>query len=95
MYTDLRAGEVQDGSTPFAGLGSVDSKADVLVVSFNLPPCEPPPPPPVPTNDKSSPHRKRRSHSRKKSVQIEQEAFEVELIQDKTILRSRKGDTGK
>ncbi len=64
LYTQLLAVDVQDGSTPFTGLGSVDSKADVLTVSFDLPRRDFT----APTDDENSPSRRKKKPRTKKQL---------------------------
>lgn len=91
LYTQLLAVDVQDGSTPFTGLGSVDSKADVLTVSFDLPRRDFT----APMDDENSPSRRKKKPRTKKPTHMAEETLEIELIQDKTVLRSKRGDTSK
>ncbi|KAJ7583254.1 putative methyltransferase-domain-containing protein [Mycena floridula] len=64
LYTDLQA------TTEFRGLGHLDSKKDIIELSFEI----------------KSPVKKNKKQQDKN--------IEIQLAQDKTGLRSRKGDTG-
>ncbi|KAK7060830.1 Ribosomal protein lysine methyltransferase [Paramarasmius palmivorus] len=79
LYTELQS-QSQDISKGFRGLGHIDSHKDVLTVKFDL---EPP----------SLPHDQvqQKGKKGKKSGPVE---VEIQIAQDKTALRSRKGDTG-
>ena len=94
LYTELAARKAADGSGGFRGLGHIDSHEDVLTITLNFG---------VPVNASGKPgdaatqdqpgkgaHKKR---ARSKRSDVEQ-TLEVEILQDKTALRSRKGDTG-
>jgi protein N-lysine methyltransferase METTL21D len=72
---------LQSAYTEHRGLGYVDSRKDTLSVYFELKP-------PILQSDSFSKRGKTR-----KNV-IAEKVLEVELAQDKTALRSRKGDTG-
>ncbi|KAM5543188.1 hypothetical protein V8D89_003062 [Ganoderma adspersum] len=99
LYTNLASQKSADGTTRFRGLGHIDSHEDVLTISLNIGrPAEeqtgkaddiPAPP----SNLK---HKHRRASKRKVQGKRhdEIETIEVEIVQDKTALRSRKGDTG-
>ncbi|KAI0644463.1 putative methyltransferase-domain-containing protein [Trametes meyenii] len=93
LYTDLAARKVADGTTGFRGLGHIDSHEDTLTITLNLG---------DPDNDgfcggvEESPQTGRavrKKTSRGKKYHPEP-TLEVEIVQDKTALRSRKGDTG-
>lgn len=94
LYTELAGKTSSSPSTPssFRGLGHVDSHKDILTVSFDLKPrdAEPLSVPRVGT------HRERKHKAEKKRVRRNPtgQTIEVQLAQDKTALRSRKGDTG-
>ncbi|KAI5124253.1 hypothetical protein M0805_005102 [Coniferiporia weirii] len=93
LYTRLSTQAAQDGTHAFTGLGSIDSKQDTLTVFFDLPP------PaeqiqqidPAEIAGPSSKHHVRRAKTKRKT---ENRTLEIELLQDKTTLRSKKGDTG-
>jgi hypothetical protein len=72
--------EKQLNSLDCGGLGFVDSNKDLLEIKFDISFKSPP-------GDSESPHRKLKAKQVEKTV-------EIELHQDKTALRSRKGDTG-
>ncbi|PCH43488.1 hypothetical protein WOLCODRAFT_132788 [Wolfiporia cocos MD-104 SS10] len=89
LYTDLAARKPVDGSTGFRGLGYADPHKDTLVLEFNI----------GNTLDSSLSESSAKKKSRKGSAhrvkENEQErTITIELAQDKTALRSRKGDTG-
>ncbi|KAF8343495.1 putative methyltransferase-domain-containing protein [Amanita rubescens] len=67
----------------FRGLGYVDSRKDVLDINFDIT---------LPSND--SPDRSKTRSGRRKIQVNESKTITVTLAQDKTALRSRKGDTG-
>ncbi|KAF5353071.1 hypothetical protein D9758_008761 [Tetrapyrgos nigripes] len=90
LYTDLQSysGSGPNSSSSFRGLGHVDSHQDVLVVNFELTEAT--------TSADGVDHdsrsrKKRKSHRERKAKSID---VEVQIAQDKTALRSRKGDTG-
>ena len=98
LYTRLSSGKSADGTSRFRGLGHIDSHEDTLTVTLKLgqPKTEsrqedeslassPPP-----ARNKSRRHAK----SKGKMAKLDDETFDVEIVQDKTALRSRKGDTG-
>lgn len=66
------------------GLGYVDSRSPVLNIKIELD---------LPTNQPVSPNRRKKDLKGAKS-QKRNMVIEVELAQDPTSLRSRKGDTG-
>lgn len=72
--------EKQRNDADSRGLGYVDSHKDVLEIKFDLSFKST-------QDDSGSPHRKRKVKQIVKTI-------EIELHQDKTALRSRKGDTG-
>lgn len=79
LYTSLSTED--STSQGFRGLGHVDSRKDTLSITFELQA-------PVRASDPSL--RKAKGKRRDVSCKL----IEVELAQDKTALRSRKGDTG-
>ncbi|KAI0766869.1 putative methyltransferase-domain-containing protein [Trametes elegans] len=94
LYTSLAARKAADGSTGFRGLGHIDSHEDTLTLTFNL--GAPARRDGVDGDPVGREHPARSSHRRKarpKRNQAER-TLEVEIVQDKTALRSRKGDTG-
>ena len=94
LYTNLASRKVADGSTTFRGLGHIDSHEDTLTISLRLDA------PYSQGRDNvlapgSPSHKSRRSAKGKtRAVKIGEETLDVEIVQDKTALRSRKGDTG-
>ncbi|OSC97090.1 hypothetical protein PYCCODRAFT_1440527 [Trametes coccinea BRFM310] len=96
LYTDLSARKAADGSSGFRGLGHIDSHEDVLTVTLNLgipdkPSMRPNEPPPAKHKHVHGTHKKRARSDRKDEAE---RTLEVQIHQDKTALRSRKGDTG-
>ena len=99
LYTNLAARKAADGTSHFRGLGHMDSREDVLTISLNIgKPVEEQADKAhavsVTTSSTKHKHRgasKRKVHGRECN---EVETIEVEIAQDKTALRSRKGDTG-
>jgi hypothetical protein len=72
------------------GLGSVDSLAGSLALSFTLSPSTPE----IVQGFKTKDRRRHRKAQNSKSGPVEK-VVEIEVFQDVTGLRSRKGDTGK
>lgn len=87
MYTRLSKKDAVDGTKQFAGLGSVDSKEDMITVTYEIPMSKQLSVP----EDKPKKRRVRASVSRRES---ETQTLEINLMQDKTMLRSKSGDTG-
>ncbi|KAF4594049.1 hypothetical protein EYR40_008847 [Pleurotus pulmonarius] len=95
LYSTLQSSSPSAPGDPFRGLGHVDSKTDTLIVKIELT---------VPLSSKSgstttsgSAKESPRKHHKKatsKNATRPDISLEVELWQDKTALRSRKGDTG-
>ncbi|RDX48101.1 hypothetical protein OH76DRAFT_1557423 [Lentinus brumalis] len=100
LYTNLAGrGTETKGTTGFRGLGHIDSHEDTLTISINLhPPTENAENTEHVTNELPPKHKKREHSSQKRKARkprIEDvKTVEVEIFQDKTALRSRKGDTG-
>jgi hypothetical protein len=76
------------------GLGSIDSLAGTLTLSFTLSPPRPDADHAQPENPKPKGRSRRKKTQSPKAEQGEKQV-EIELFQDVTGLRSRKGDTGK
>ncbi|KAH8111058.1 hypothetical protein DFH11DRAFT_1546983 [Phellopilus nigrolimitatus] len=93
LYTHLSSKDAQDGTQKFTGLGSVDSKHDTLAVRFELPPSTQQAAV-AGASSSSSPYLKRQSRKLHSKPSIEGRILEIELQQDKTALRTKKGDTG-
>ncbi|KAL0569715.1 Ribosomal protein lysine methyltransferase [Marasmius crinis-equi] len=92
LYTDLQSGnQTSEAGTTFRGLGHIDSHKDVLTVTFELNGLSAPSV--SPTKSKRDSRRTRKSEKETRVVSKPME-FEVLIAQDKTALRSRKGDTG-
>ena len=99
LYTNLASRKAADGTTRFRGLGHIDSHEDVLTISFNIGmPAEEQSAKAVniPVAAPANKHKHRGALKRKVQGKRrdEIETIEVEIVQDKTALRSRKGDTG-
>ena len=94
MYTALNQKPIDlTGPDGFRGLGQVDSRKDILSIQFEL--TVPSQPTSSPAGDSStSRSRKGRSARRTRGGDETPRIIEIELSQDKTALRSRKGDTG-
>jgi len=89
LYTRLAGKKTADGSEPFGGLGFVDARKPTINVRFELKDSE------SEVSRQPTPSKKQsRRRKRSKSTESESVVFEVELSQDTTALRSRKGDTG-
>ncbi|KAK7466350.1 Ribosomal protein lysine methyltransferase [Stygiomarasmius scandens] len=88
LYTDLQLRSQSESDSSFRGLGHVDSHKDVLLVKFEL----------AESSSVADSHQNT-GRSRKKRVsrsekRVKTMDMEVQIAQDKTALRSRKGDTG-
>ncbi|CAL1707444.1 unnamed protein product [Somion occarium] len=88
LYTNLAAHPANEASSDnFRGLGYLDSTKDVVALTFelkgNLSPAA--------SESVSSKSRKR---IKKRQLAPQDRTVEIQLMQDKTALRSRKGDTG-
>ncbi|PPQ79680.1 hypothetical protein CVT25_003254 [Psilocybe cyanescens] len=84
LYSELQIGGT--ASTDFRGLGYLDSRKDLLEIKFELKNVLQAPPTTPGNSNKKSKSRKTPKDTTK--------TIEIELLQDKTALRSRKGDTG-
>ncbi|GJE95861.1 Diaminohydroxyphosphoribosylamino-pyrimidine deaminase-like protein [Phanerochaete sordida] len=84
LYTDLAAKQshAEQNGKGFRGLGYLDNHKDVLSLEFTYP------------KKPQSAGKGKGKSSKKRSSEAQQETLEVQLAQDKTALRSRKGDTG-
>lgn len=94
LYTGLAARTAADGSSGFRGLGHIDSHEDTLTVTLNL---GVPENADAPDDTARAGKRKARGSQTKKArnkKDTTNRTIEVEIVQDKTALRSRKGDTG-
>ena len=98
LYTNLASRKAADGTTRFRGLGHIDSHEDVLTISLNIGmPAEEQAAKSVNIPVARTNKHKHRGASRRKAQgkrRDEIETIDVEIVQDKTALRSRKGDTG-
>ncbi|GLB43364.1 putative lysine methyltransferase [Lyophyllum shimeji] len=83
LYSDLQSGAATADTDTFRGLGHVDSRKDTMTITFELK---------VPTSTASDKPRRHRK-TRKPSKDLDK-TFQIELAQDKSALRTRKGDTG-
>ena len=92
LYTSVASRNVQDSLHAFRGLGYLDSHQDVLTLEFTVRAAE------EAEGDASKiqqGHVKRHRQARKKHHKPpEEKTIQVQLAQDTTALRSRKGDTG-
>lgn len=80
LYTNLPSDNHDCQSQEFRGLGHVDSRRDMLEITFDL---------------KAPPlHTDLSVKKRKRQEKIMDRTVTVQLTQDTTALRSRKGDTG-
>lgn len=78
---------MQESGDFFRGLGFLDSRQDVLTLEFTVPLTN--------TSDRDAgSHEKKRRDSKQGKRTSTEKTFEVLIAQDKTALRSRKGDTG-
>ncbi|KAH8078047.1 putative methyltransferase-domain-containing protein [Cristinia sonorae] len=88
LYTELAGRDARHVGEPtdatFRGLGFLDSRQDILTLSFD-----------VNLNPANNGHgRAAGKTNRKRDKGLGDLSFEVQLAQDKTALRTRKGDTG-
>ncbi|KAH9911842.1 uncharacterized protein B0H18DRAFT_1088861 [Fomitopsis serialis] len=93
LYTHLAARRPLDEATGFRGLGHVDSQKDTLTVEFTIAK-----PPQRAIQEPTIRQSRSTGRSTKKKSKVPTESREhviaIELLQDKTALRTRKGDTG-
>ena len=101
LYTHLASAGAQDGSTTFIGLGSVNTHQDTLSVQLSLSPNKNREEPSAELTHACDTQSTKKHHHHhhvkkvaKKHVEVREQIIEIELHQDKTSLRSRKGDTG-
>ncbi|KAI0093382.1 putative methyltransferase-domain-containing protein [Irpex rosettiformis] len=87
LYTSLAAKNTQSTGDGFRGLGYLDNHKDVLTLEFTVPL-------PQKKSEARNTSRKRKAYKSRGDVENLQKTLEVQLAQDKTALRSRKGDTG-
>jgi len=89
LYSDLQR-NVHSDAADFRGLGYVDSRTDILTVEleFQLPRQS------NSAADLSPPSSTGRRRRNKKGQKADRKVVNILLAQDKTALRSRKGDTG-
>ncbi len=90
MYSELQAKPLikPDMNRPFRGLGYVDSHQDILSISIELEGGQ------VPNTESGLQSQKKNVKRRARTRQIADKTIEIEIAQDTTALRSRKGDTG-
>ena len=91
MYSEIQYGSPSQSSDNFRGLGYVDSHKDVLEIRFEIKNIAPPPASELVASTGNKKHKARKASTKSLS---QDKAVEIELWQDKTALRSRKGDTG-
>ncbi|KAF8655035.1 hypothetical protein AX16_003271 [Volvariella volvacea WC 439] len=89
LYSNLQqsANSTSSSNGEFRGLGYVDSRTDVLTIQYELQP------PKLGVQTAPSGPSKR-AHKHVKAKPPEPKVANIQLAQDKTALRSRKGDTG-
>ncbi|KAG5638562.1 hypothetical protein H0H81_011908 [Sphagnurus paluster] len=101
LYSDLQAGVASETSpeTSFRGLGHVDSRKDTMSITFEL--SNPAISIPASSSLGAEEVPVKLSHRHKKTIQKKDKfkvtggkTITIELAQDKTALRTRKGDTG-
>jgi len=90
LYSELQAKPPvkSDANRPFRGLGHVDSHQDLLSISIELEGGQ------VPNIESELQTHKKNTKRRFGTRQISEKTIEIEVAQDTTALRSRKGDTG-
>ena len=90
IYSDLQANNNNHSYTDtFRGLGHADSRKDVITISFELAG-----PNSLPFNAKIPGSKHARKATKLTKVMDTTKTVCIELFQDKTALRSRRGDTG-
>ncbi|KAF7430685.1 hypothetical protein PC9H_006396 [Pleurotus ostreatus] len=92
LYSNLQASSSSTPDTGFRGLGHVDSKTDTLIVKIEL--TAPLSKSGTTSGSTKEATRKHHKKATSKNTIRSDISLEVELWQDKTALRSRKGDTG-
>ncbi|EMD37540.1 hypothetical protein CERSUDRAFT_154240 [Gelatoporia subvermispora B] len=92
LYTDLSRKASAESSTSFRGLGHLDSHKDTLTLKFRL--NEPSVNASVDASSRKKKSARKARRPPNKHASPEEEYLEIELAQDTTSLRSRKGDTG-
>ncbi|EED81687.1 predicted protein [Postia placenta Mad-698-R] len=85
LYTSLAARGPCNGLTGFRGLGHIDSHHDTLTIEFTLD---------EPHDSTAQGPTQSSTRQNSKKLARQEQTLTVELFQDKTALRSRKGDTG-
>ncbi|KAF9443836.1 hypothetical protein P691DRAFT_778632 [Macrolepiota fuliginosa MF-IS2] len=90
LYSELQK-QISDGTSP-RGLGHVDHRKNVLTIVIELEGGE------LPHDDLEHQAKSKKRRTKKKTKnetrRVEDKTIEVEIAQDTTALRSRKGDTG-
>jgi len=88
LYSNLQSAGSDTESSGFRGLGHLDSRKDILDIIFDL-------------NGMSDSKSKESRRGKRSKVQKRHQSgnendktIQIELFQDKTALRTRKGDTG-
>ncbi|KAG6329656.1 hypothetical protein ID866_9432 [Astraeus odoratus] len=93
VYTALNRPDIRlIGPDGYRGLGHIDSRKDTLAIEFEL--VEPVQGGPVNHDEVSKATKALKRKQTKKSRSSAVKLIEIEIAQDKTALRSRKGDTG-
>ena len=85
LYTSLASKSTQNAGDNFRGLGYLDNHKDVLTLEFTVPA-------PRKKSEANVSSRKRKTRTGRSDEGGK--TMDVQLAQDKTALRSRKGDTG-
>ncbi|TFK39432.1 hypothetical protein BDQ12DRAFT_603609 [Crucibulum laeve] len=93
LYSNLQSTNSHiDSSGNFRGLGHVDSRQDTLSIKFELKGSVTPDG--SYSSSAGSNSKRGKQASKKGKIKKKDKTVEIELVQDKTALRSRKGDTG-
>jgi hypothetical protein len=88
LYTNLQQGASNLGTFQgYRGLGYVDSRQTTLTIQFDLKA-------PASSFDDDGELKKGRGAKRKRKVLVQDKVVDIQLMQDTTALRTRKGDTG-
>lgn len=93
LYSDLQASK-NSNSDGFRGLGYLDSHKDTVTIIFELKAPASSRDPSHKTTSLARDVRKYKKSHRSKIMEDQGKTVEIILAQDKTALRSRKGDTG-
>ena len=88
MYSNLQSAGSDAESSGFRGLGHLDSRKDILDIVFDLKGISDSKP------KESRKEKRSKAQRRDESGNENDKTIQIELFQDKTALRTRKGDTG-